>query len=183
VLQLLREVQASDGIGIRVEEHKDSGPTTVLFFRREGLPPEIVEKTVEIRRLLQIPPDMQQLTLVYSPVRGKDDELAVNSRSMIQIMGAFSSYMDIPAEHLADNSAAPAFAGDASDAGKGKVHIFSGKDEPDSAFASVQYRGYWFWVENGDWQSKRALTAIMFFFTLAQTGTVENLPVVTIPAQ
>jgi hypothetical protein len=31
--------------------------------------------------------------------------------------------------------------------------------------------------------SKRALTAIMFCFTLGDTGGNENLPLITIPAQ
>ena len=52
-----------------------------------------------------------------------------------------------------------------------------------NAFAAVQYRGHWFWVDDGDWQTKRALTAVMFFFTLAETGENENLPLITIPAQ
>ncbi len=32
-------------------------------------------------------------------------------------------------------------------------------------------------------QTKRAMTAIMFFFTLADTGGNEKLPLITIPAQ
>jgi hypothetical protein len=63
------------------------------------------------------------------------------------------------------------------------VRIHSGKEKPDDAFALVQYRGYWFWIEDGDWQTKRALTAVMFFFTLADTGSSEKLPLITIPAQ
>lgn len=46
-----------------------------------------------------------------------------------------------------------------------------------------RYRGYWFWVDNKDWQTKRTLTAIMFFFTLAEAGGGEKLPMITIPAQ
>ena len=34
----------------------------------------------------------------------------------------------------------------------------------------------WFWIDDGDWQTKRALTAVMFFFTLAETGAPEKLP-------
>ena len=63
------------------------------------------------------------------------------------------------------------------------VRIHSGKDKPADAFAAVHYRDYWFWVDDGDWQTKRALTAIMFFFTLADTGASEKLPLITIPAQ
>jgi hypothetical protein len=54
---------------------------------------------------------------------------------------------------------------------------------PAAAFAAVRYRDYWFWVDNGDLQSKRALTVVKFFFTLADTGNPEKLPLITIPAQ
>jgi hypothetical protein len=64
-----------------------------------------------------------------------------------------------------------------------KVRIHSGKNKPATAFASVPYRDHWFWIEDGDWQTKRALTAIMFFFTLAETGEPGKLPLITIPAQ
>jgi hypothetical protein len=63
------------------------------------------------------------------------------------------------------------------------VRIHSGKDKPASAFAAVHYRDYWFWIDDGDWHTKRALTAVMFFFTLAETGGNEKLPLITIPAQ
>jgi hypothetical protein len=38
-------------------------------------------------------------------------------------------------------------------------------------------------VDDNDWRAKRALTAVMFFFTLVDTGAPERLPLVTIPAQ
>ena len=63
------------------------------------------------------------------------------------------------------------------------VRIHSGASEPKNAFTAVRYRDHWFWVDNGDWQTKRALTAVMFFFTLSDTGNAERLPLVTIPAQ
>jgi hypothetical protein len=47
----------------------------------------------------------------------------------------------------------------------------------------VRCRDDWFWVDNGDRQPKRALTVVMFFFTLAETGSPEGLPLITIPAQ
>jgi len=56
VLQLLREVQAAGAVGMRVEEDKAKGSTGVLFFRREDVPAEVVEKVAEIRRLLKLPP-------------------------------------------------------------------------------------------------------------------------------
>ena len=50
------------------------------------------------------------------------------------------------------------------------MRIHSGTEKPEKAFAAVRYRDHWFWVEESDWHTKRALTAVMFFFTLADTG-------------
>jgi hypothetical protein len=88
-IALLREVQATGAVGMRVEEDKVKGSTAVLFFRREDMPADVVEKVAEIRRLLKMPVGPQRFTLRYSPARGADDELTVNSRSMLQIMQAF----------------------------------------------------------------------------------------------
>lgn len=61
--------------------------------------------------------------------------------------------------------------------------VHSGKGKPADAFAAVHYRNNWFWVDDRDWRTKRALTAVMFFFTLGETGAEEKLPLITIPAQ
>ena len=159
------------------------GAFGVLFFRRDDVPAEVAEKAAEIRRLLKLPPDQQGFNLIYSPARGAENELAVNSRSMLQIMGAFSSYLDVPEEHLSSHRAMPAFEHAPAEARQDVVRIKSGKDKPEAAFAAVNYRDYWFWIDDGDWQTKRALTAIMFFFTLSETGAGEKLPLITIPAQ
>jgi len=182
-LDLLRQVQAAGAFGMRVEEDKAKGSTAVVFFRRDDVPPEIVEKAAEIRRLLKLPPEAQRYTLSYSPVRGGENELAVNSRSMLQIMGAFATYLEVPEAHVKDHSAVPAFGNAPSGTRRDSVWIHSGKDKPAHAFAAVHYRDHWFWVDDGDWKTKRAFTAVMFFFTLAETGDIGKLPLVTIPAQ
>ncbi len=182
-LRLLREIQIAGAVGMRVEEDKAKGATAVLFFRRDDIAADIVEKAAEVRRLLKLSPDTPKFALTYSPVRGTDNELAVNSRSMLQIMVAFASYTDVPEAHLKDHSATPAFENVAAEDRNDVVRIHSGKDKPESSFAAVRYRDHWFWIEDGDWQTKRALTAVMFFFTLADTGEAAKLPLVTIPAQ
>ncbi|MCX6927928.1 MAG: hypothetical protein NT154_32670 [Verrucomicrobia bacterium] len=183
-LSLLREVQAAGAFAMRVEDDKVKGSTGVVFFRRDDVSPDIAAKEVEIRRLLKLPEGQQKFVLTYSPMRGVDNELAVNSRSMLQIMQAFTSHLDVPEAHLKDHSAWPSLETDSTtENGRQSVRIHSGKHKPDNVFAAVRYRDYWFWIDNGDLHSKRALTVIVFFFTLAETGSPEKLPLITIPAQ
>jgi hypothetical protein len=182
-LELLRQVQAAGAFGMRVEEDKAKGSTALVFFRRDDVSADILAKAAEVRRLLKLSAEGQEFALAYSPVRGTENALAVNSRSMLQIMAAFSSYIEAPEAHLKDHSAVPAFEKTAPDSRLDVVRIRSGKDKPAHAFAAVSYHDYWFWIDDVDWQTKRALTAVMFFFTLAETGGNEKLPLITIPAQ
>jgi hypothetical protein len=182
-LELMREVQAAGAVSMRVEEGKAKSPAAVLLFPRDDVPAEIVEKQAEVRRLLKLPAEQQKFTLIYSPARGAENELAVNSRSLMQIMMAFATYMDLPAAHVKDHSGIPVAENPSPEKRGSKVRIHSGKDKPAAAFAAVHYRDHWFWIEDGDWQTKRALTAVMFFFTLADTGASDKLPLITIPAQ
>jgi hypothetical protein len=102
---------------------------------------------------------------------------------MLQILQAFSSYIDVPAEDLKAGRATPAFAAGTED-GRGEgMRIHSSRDKPADAFAAVRYRGKWFWIDESDLRAKRAMTAVMFFFTLSESGGDEHLPLITIPAQ
>lgn len=182
-LELMREVQVAGAVGMRVEEDKIKGSTAVLFFRRDDLPSDIVEKSGEVRRLLKLPVEGQKYSLVYSPIRGGTNELAVNSRSMLQIMQALANYVDVPEAHLKEHRAVSGFKDAAGGNRNQLVTVHSGREKPADSFAAVHYRGHWFWIDDGDWKTKRALTAVMFFFTLAETGDLGKLPLITIPAQ
>jgi hypothetical protein len=182
VQELLREVQAAGGVGMRVEEDKVKGSTAVLFFQRDDLPADIQEKSAEIRRLLRLQADQPKFALTYSPMRGAASELSVNSRSLLQILQAFSSYVEVPEQDLRDKVVTPSFA-QAETVQRQVGQIRSGPTRPETAYVAVQYRGQWFWIEHSDWLTKRALTAVMFFFTLADTGSPDKLPLITIPAQ
>jgi hypothetical protein len=179
-LDLLRELQARGAFGMRVEEDKLKGQHAIVLLPNDDASPEVVAIAAELRSLLRLSDDSHRLVLRYSPMRGGPADLHVNSRSMLQILQAFASYVDVPEEDVRAGRATPSAPGGAdSDVGR----IRNGLEEPDSAFVAVRYRDRWFWIDDSDFLSKRALTAVMFFFTLADTGTAERLPLITIPAQ
>ena len=71
MLQLLREDQLAEALGMRVQQNKEKGTTAVMFFRRDNASRENVGKLVEIRRLLK-PEGQHQSKLIYSTVVGDD---------------------------------------------------------------------------------------------------------------
>jgi len=63
------------------------------------------------------------------------------------------------------------------------IEIHNSKNKPTDAYAAVNYRNHWFWIDDRDLKSKRSFAFMMMLFTLAETGEKENLPLITIPAQ
>jgi hypothetical protein len=182
-LQLMREIQVAGAVGIRVKDDKEAGPTMVVVFPHSDTAPEVAAKSKELRELLSLPPEAQEFVLNYSPMRGDGNELTVHSRSMFQIMQAMASYIDVPQEHLDDRRALPGSNSEQTDSGRGRIVIHSGREKPADSFTAVEYREHWFWIDDTDWQTKRALGAIVFIFSLAETSGGDKLPLITIPAQ
>lgn len=179
-MELLRDLQRASAVGMRIEEDRVKGSTAVLIFQRDNLAPELQAASDELHQLLRLAPDTGRFTLVYSPLQGAADELTVNSRSMLQILMAFASEVDVPPEDVARGAALPGFVATERST-SGRIH--SGPRRPDSTFTAVQYRNHWFWIKDEDLEAKRALTAVNLFFALAGVSGNEQLPLITIPAQ
>ena len=63
------------------------------------------------------------------------------------------------------------------------MRIHSSKQKQADALVEIYYRNTWFWIDDGDLDSKRVFAQLMQLFTMADAGGgEESLPVVTIPA-
>jgi hypothetical protein len=184
VLQLLREVQVAGAVHVRAEENPDKTESTVVYFSGDDMPPEILDKIGEIRRLLKLPEGQAEFKLVYSSSAGRNGELGVGTRSMLQIMSAMASYTDVPIADLKDGTALTVPESSDSASMDDPVKIKCSPEKPAHAFAMVHYRNQWFWVDDHDARTKRVFTSIMFLFTMmSDSSGEERLPTITIPAQ
>lgn len=176
--ELMRRIQRAEGLGMRIEKH-ENGDATLLFFRgaaNSGLEADISRA----RELLGIRPS-PEFNLVYGAVQRNDAEIALLTRSMLEILLDFSNCIDVPPNHIAEGRASPGYAA-APDgtAFQRLATIHSGPRPPADAYTAVQYRDTWYWVDDRDLPSKRAFAFMMMFFSLAETGAPAVTPVLTI---
>jgi hypothetical protein len=62
------------------------------------------------------------------------------------------------------------------------LQVRSSETEPVDAFVAVPYRGRWFYVDDGDLDSKRTLGVLISLIRLEiGAGGAENVPVLTLP--
>jgi hypothetical protein len=183
VIELIREIQLSGAIGMRIKKGENLEDTTVLFFQKEGLQPETLAARQELSGLLGLNPEVREARVNYGLIPGGDDEIAMQTRSMLQIMIQLATKIDVPPEHVEEGRTVPTMATSGSDVGHRKLmNIHHSKERPADAFTAVKYRDYWYWVDDGDFRSKRTFAFLMILFSLTETGGKEGLPLVTIPA-
>ena len=180
-LDLMREIQMAGGINLGVERDKDKGETTVAVLRGENLPPATLEKSAELRRLLGLPAGQQRSRVITSPGRAPEGELAMQPRSLLQVMQAMGAFVEVPPEHLARQWALPGVDTAAGGPSAPGMSIHQSRSKPANSYAAVRYQGRWFWIDQGDLRSKRTLVLVILLFTLTDSGGGQSLPVLTIP--
>jgi hypothetical protein len=185
VLALMRKLQLSGMVGLRVQvDPSNKQQVALLTFRNQNITPEVMADSRELRGLLGLDPEATTFKLVFGATASNDKEVAMQTRSIIQLMQTMASQVEIPQEDLADHRVTPGWESVEGDAEATRmIRIHSSKGSPSDAFVSVNYRDRWFWIDDRDLKTKRAFSFMMMLFTLADTGERENLPLVTIPAQ
>ncbi len=183
-IELLRTIQKSGAVGMQILSTENQKETTVLFFHRDQLNPELKATLREFDSLLGLSSKRQQFQITYGILPKNDGEISLLTRSILQIMIILATEVDVPAEHVTDGRTVPGDNhSDKADPQKGRlIDIKYSIEKPDNAFTAVNYRDHWFWIDDRDFKSKRTFAFLMILFSLTETGGKEGLPLVTIPS-
>jgi hypothetical protein len=177
VMQLMRNLQLSGLVSIRIVDNEEKRQTTLITLRADPLPEEFTAQAAELRTLLGLDPNATEFRLVYGSVPANNREVAITTRSLIRVLGMLAAHVKLPPADVAEGRA---MAGVTDDDLRG-VCFYSGPHAPPDAFVAVRYRNLWFWIDDRDLLTKRAFMLIMLLFTMADPGTGNGMPVLTIP--
>jgi hypothetical protein len=183
LIALMREGQVTGSLQIRIVR-PNQGPESSLFLFGPSKDPTIAAKGRELRGLLGLKQGLQEIKVFYGGYSGKDNEIDMATRSMLQIMSEFASMVQVPESDVAAGRATPgAVLAKAGEPQNGlMIKIVSGDAAPKDAYVAVNYNGRWFWISDRDLQSKSTFVVLMLLFSIAETGVRGAAPVVTIPA-
>jgi hypothetical protein len=184
VLALMRKIQLSGAVAMRIKQDAQKQQTTILTFRSKDIPQATLDDIHELRRLLRLDPEAEELKLVFGATPANDKEVAMLTRSMMQLMATMSSQVDVPTEDISQGRAPSGWESISNNTNAVRmIQIHCASTKPADAFVSIRYRNHWFWIDDRDLKSKRVFSFMLMLFTLADTGEKENLPLITIPAQ
>jgi hypothetical protein len=182
VVKLLREIQTSGAVGMRIQRANDGNDTTVMFFNNRALTPEIKVSLGELGALLGLKRGLREATVRYGLLPRSNNEIMFLTRSLLHIMISLATQVDVPPEHVSQGRTVASLPLAAGEQDRRIIKIHHSVDKPPRADTAVKYKGYWFWIDDGDFTSKRSFAFLMILFSLTETGGREGLPLVTIPA-
>jgi hypothetical protein len=181
VLQALRRIQTSGTVGLRLEKRANE-ETAILLVRARGSSEleadrQLVAQTLGLE-------EGEEYRLVFGLLPRDRAEIAILTRSMLEVMMEIGSGIDVPEKDVEEQRVPPPpdFGSAPGATLPPLLRVRCSAELPDDAYAATQYRGQWFWIDDRDMPSKRLFGFLMLLFSLAETGTSPNLPVLTIPA-
>lgn len=181
IITELKEIQRRGGVGMRVDTKEDD-VDMVMFFESENK--DIQQNLEAFKKLLHLSPEIDEFQLVYGRFPKSPNELAILSRSFLEILMDMGTYIDIPQKDLDEGRVLQTLPRTIEEDFEipPVIQIHSSVEKPENAYLSIQYRNSWFWIDDRDPRSKARLTFLLILFGLAETSESTQAPLVTIPA-
>ncbi len=166
LLDALRRLQLSGAVSLRLESRGGEETGTLIFSEQRS--PEVEDDLQYVAKTLGIRLEKnRELTIAFGAVPRSEREIAVLSRSMIEILLEIAAGIDVPSAHVSVGRTGP--AGRSADAqnpyDRPLIVIRSSDNPPPDPFAAINYRHAWYWIADDDLASKRVFTFLMLFFS------------------
>jgi hypothetical protein len=182
LMSLMGKVQNAGGLSFRIEKRGKSD-VAIVMIRGESSA-EVRRDRARIVEILGVDPDLGEYRLVFGRQSSAPNEIAMLTRSIIEMLVDLAMWIEVPPEHTASGRTRPT-----PDAEHLKefgfeplIRVRSSTEAPKSAFVAVRYEGIWFWIDHEDFRSKRTLSFMQLMFSLAESGGGQTAPVVTVQA-
>jgi len=181
-VEVLSRIQRAAALATRVEPRKD-GSAVVMVLRQEDQPNRLREDGRRLVELLRLEEGTRELDITFGLLPRNPREVAVITRSMLELLLQLGFGIDLPAAHVTAGRVLPGRRREGDAQGNALVRIRSGTAAPTDAYTAVPYKDHWFWIGDNDVASKRIFTFLLILSSLAETGQGSAAPVVTVPSR
>ena len=177
LLNVLNRIQRASSMGLELIEDEKGKSESINIFFPETVPDESVRNDIAIfKRLLGLRPELNSFPIHYGLIPRNDEEIVVQTGSMVEILFDLSWFIDVPVEHIRNGYTGPTFV--VSD-GPG-LTIKSSKKTPVEASVAIQTRDHWYYIEDNDLRSKTIFTIIQILMSIAEEGGQAVTPLISI---
>jgi hypothetical protein len=173
----------SDREVIEVQQVEENGKNDRYLMIAERVPEDLRPLLGELRQLLGLT-DRNRFRITHRVTNIKDDEISIQTRSVMAMMEFMARGVEVPLEHLKDGWVVDYGLQSSEGETARKLIPFrmhTSKNRPDNVFAAVRFRDNWYYIDQADITSKRALGLIIVLFRLQAPTPAGAAPILTLP--
>src|SRR5262249_6087105 len=108
VAALLRALQLVQAFSMRVQGDAKALQSGVFIFQSRNLTDEARAQMKELRDLLGLALDKNEVTVTFGVVQAKSDEIAVQTRSVLQLLLTLGGTVEVPPSDVSEGRVLPA---------------------------------------------------------------------------
>ena len=136
--------------------------------------------------LLNLDPELGQYRVRIGYRSAGPDEIVIETRSIMAAMYYLARAVEVPEEYRLEDR----IYEHVDDAGepfdwlavhKDLFRVRTATRRPSDAYAAVEYKGSWYYIDGGDIEARETLTMVNMVFTLQAGGEPGGGPLITIP--
>jgi hypothetical protein len=173
----------SDREIIEVQQVEENGKAERYLFIAEKVPGELRPLLDELKKLIGLS-DRKRFRITDRVTNLRDDEISIQTRSVMAMMEFMARGVEVPIEHLEQGRVIDYGLQDTEgEVAEGLIpfRMISSKSRPKNVFAAVRHQGYWYYIDHTDITSKRALSLIIILFRLQAPTPSGAAPILTLP--
>ena len=173
----------SDREVIEVQQVEKDGKSESYFVIAEEVPEDLRPMLGELRQLIGLT-NRNQFRITDRVTNIKDDEISIQTRSVMAMMEFVARGVEVPLEHLKDGWVIDyGLQNSEGEAAQGLIpfRMRSSKNRPENVFAAVRYKDNWYYIDHADITSKRTLSLIIVLFRLQAPTPSGAAPILTLP--
>jgi len=173
----------SDREVIEVQLVEEDGKKERYLVMAEEVAEDLRPLLGELRQLIGLT-NRNRFRITDRVTNLKDDEISIQTRSVMAMMEFMARGVEVPVKHLEDGWVIDyGLQNSEGEMVKGRFpfRMHSSKKRPENVFAAVRYQDYWYYIDHADITSKRALSLIIVLFRLQAPTPSGAAPILTLP--
>lgn len=171
-ISMLAILQKANALKVLIDQQKDASPAIKLLLLPERLSDKNKDKLRLLKQDLGLDLELNEYQVVRTSIVQSPSELYIQGRSLLQVLVALSTGVEIPESHYASGEAPPMEPIPEKYTGglPAMMTVRSGTTRPDDAYVAVEYSDMWFWIDKTDHFSKRSLQYALTLITLLDSN-------------
>lgn len=172
LLEALKRIQENNGLIVNMHPGKE-GMIDLNFNTNKEVD---VSKDIQLAKtLLGIKGNKEILRVSYGSLVNDSVEIALKTRSLLEVITDIASAVEVPAEHIVSKQALPM------ENNFPFLRIHSSNTIPKDPFFAINYNGFWFYLDKTDYESKKKFSFLLLLSSLSDLDDHQGSPVLTIP--